>query len=113
MGEAKRRRLALDGPNQLTEEQIRVGCELALLFMLWHVPRGDEEKGTWFHICSTEFVKYPWGSYRSVWWWSMRHLGDIEEGKTLEQELADFRSYFAWKLDQYETTLKSQREARW
>jgi len=104
MGAARRRRIALEGASALTLEKVQVGCELALLFMLWHVPRtreADDASGLWFHRCIEESVKYPDGSLRHVWWWGMRNLCRPEAGATLEAELLDFRAYVEWKTEQY------------
>jgi hypothetical protein len=113
MGEARRRRLSQDGTEPLTEERVRIGCELALFFMLLFIPRGNEERGNWHYICVSEAQKYPWGGYRSTWWHVLRTLGDPEEGKTLEEEIAEIRKDFDWKLNQYKTVLKDQVESEW
>lgn len=105
MGEARRKRLARDGNAPLTLEQVKIGCELALLFMLWHVPRyekGDERDDAdrwWYKMCVEEMVKYPENGYRYVWWWAMRTISEKDPSKSTAEELDDMRSYFAWKFE--------------
>lgn len=92
--------------DSLTLEQAKIGCELGLLFMLWHVPRHREDRDEdrdprpWYQICVEEMVKYPENGYRYLWWWSLRMLGRPEKGKTLAEELDEMRSYFHWKFEQ-------------
>lgn len=87
----------------LTFEQVKIGCELALLFMLWHHPRPShlrESGPSWFMICTKEMVKYPEDGYRYLWWWALRHLGEPKEGKTLAEEIVGCHSYLEWKFEQ-------------
>jgi len=113
MGEARRRRLYLNGTEPLTEERVRIGCELALFFMFLFVPRGTDENGNWYFLCMEEAQKYPWGGYRHTWWHALRDFGEIREGKTVSEEIAEFRADFEWKLNQYRTVLKGQVESIW
>lgn len=105
MGEARRRRIARDGNVPLTLDQVKIGCELALLFMLWHVPRlekGDHREGSepwWYQICVEEMVKYPDNGYRYLWWWAMRTISEKDPSKSTTEELDEMRSYFVWKFE--------------
>lgn len=105
MGEAKRKKLARDGAEPLTLSKVEIGCELALLFMLWHVKRyekGEEREDPerwWYQICVEEMVKYQENGYRYLWWWAMRNLSEKDPKKSVAEELDEMRSYFLWKFE--------------
>jgi len=82
------------GEREYGEEEVKIACELSLLFMLWHNPpkRGKVMDGRWAVTCMEQSAQYPDGSYRHVFWWSMRILRDPKEN------LDTFRSYLEWKL---------------
>jgi len=108
MGEAKRRRkqniqaLPLaPGTVPITKENVITACALCYVFMFL---LKDREEDSWWCYCQEQSCLYPHGSYRNVFWWSLRILGD---GRENEEE---FFEYFAWKWREYEPTGHIRRD---
>jgi hypothetical protein len=93
---------------EYSEEDSKLGCELGLLFMLMHIDP-QKERGRWYHIATKEAWSHPSGSYRNVFFWSIRFLGERyteknEETGEMERkymDLDEFRSYMSWKLEEF------------
>ena len=74
-----------------TEEQVKIACEWSLVFMLLH----KKDSRDWYPICVETSHTFPDGSYRSVFWWSLRTIKKFD--------LAEFRKYLPWKLNEFES----------
>ena len=91
----------------LEEDEVKTACAVALLFMLLHVPRTEKNSWFWYKVCAEAAWSYPQGSYRHVFWWSMRILRDPRE--TLE----GFSDYMKWKLEEFDSGRIRREGPRW
>lgn len=88
---------------EYTEEEVKIACEWSLVFMLLFA--GHEREGEWFRICVEQAWSYPSGSYRNVFWWSIRYLP--------RHGMEDFRKYLPWKINEYDSGRIRRDGPRW
>lgn len=100
MGEAKRKRDA-GFLREVTREQAVEACAVQLAFMLLLMESSRNDH--WWAYCQRESTKYPHGSFRNVFWWSLRTMGD---GHSLDE----FFEYFHWKWREFEPTGHIRRD---
>lgn len=84
-----------------TPDNIRLACDVALLFMWLHVDYHDFRG---YEIATMEAFAHPMGSYENVFWWSVRTLylePHLDGGDPAS--LSAFGGYFKWKLEQHAT----------
>jgi hypothetical protein len=109
MGEAKRKRdrgLA----KGYTEAEVKTICAIQFVLMMLFMERNDE----WWGYCANESFKYPHGSYRQVFWWSLRGLGGLgNENLQGEELLTEFRGYFTWKWSEFESGRLRREGPKW
>lgn len=75
------------------EEEVKIACEWTLVFMLmFRDPKARH--GAWYEMTTTHSCRFPMGSYRYIFFWSLRFLGE-------KAGLDGFREYLAWKLAQF------------
>ncbi len=85
------------------EQEVKIACELVLLFALMHRKRNN----AWWGWCQEMAFSRPSGSYSEVFFWSMRTLGGTDD------TLNDFREYLAWKWEEFESGRLRREGPRW
>jgi len=89
-----------------SEEAVKKACEWALFFMLlFH----DRTPGSWYRDTTDLANRYPNGSYRYVFWWSVRMF--FQKGQTVDW--TDFREYLEWKMSQYDKKFVHRVGPKW
>lgn len=111
LGEPDRPAPVRPPPEIWTEEQAKTACSvtLALMLLLGEGRDSDDdtsERKSWYMQCVELSCAAPMGSFRNVFWWSLRYMELNAE--TLEQVL----DYFLWKMDQFDSG-RIEREAVW
>lgn len=76
---------------------------ICLLLMLL----SDLSPHAWYMQCVTQSCAAPQGSYRNVFWWSLRYM------RTKNESLAEVSDYFKWKTSCVEPTGWIRRDAIW
>ena len=81
-----------------TEEEAKRHCEEKLTELLTRLDPA-KNSGEWYQTCVENSVEYPQGSYRSVFWWALRLVGNEHSDLTLH----NFRQYLEWKIGEYDS----------
>lgn len=113
VGEPEAPAVALAPLDVWTEEQAKTACAvtLALMLLLEHAPPIDEDdpsddRKSWYMQCVELSCAAPGGSFRNVFWWSLRYMR--LRGETFDEAV----DYFLWKTDQFDSG-RIRREAVW
>ena len=97
----------------LTEENVITACSISLALMLMLRNPHSDSGDNWWGYCQTESLRYPQGSFRSVFWWSLRTMGFHDSEENNPPSVEDFFNYFQWKWSQFEPTGHIKRDAIW
>lgn len=98
-------------PDVWTEEQAKTACAVTLALMLLLGDGVDSDADTsdrksWYMQCVELACAAPMGSFRNVFWWSLRYM------QLHNETFEDVVSYFLWKKGEFDAR-RIHREAMW